>query len=134
MYSKHPEESEKNPGEVVVNRAIEIASIRTFVHAGDKEQINNPADEKKAKGEQPDDPRDGPSVVKTMGSHKAENPQNIADDYTVTVVAFHKLNLAEAVFPSSGNPSTRHCNQGGSQLDYSLSPHCTVSFVTREID
>jgi len=46
MYSKHSKESEKNPSEVVVNRAIEIASVRTFVHAGNKEQINNPAHKK----------------------------------------------------------------------------------------
>jgi len=33
-----------------------------------------------------------------MGSHKAENPQYVADDNAVTIIAFHKLTLAESAF------------------------------------
>src|SRR4029453_2539286 len=52
--AEHTEEHEKEPGDVVVGAPGHIAPIGAGVHRRNQEEVDNPADEEHAAGEEPD--------------------------------------------------------------------------------
>ena len=66
---------------------MHVFDIGAAVHAGDEEQINQPADKEQAQGEEPNRASDGASKVETMHAHEAEDPQDVANRFAVCVHA-----------------------------------------------
>src|SRR5687768_14672768 len=79
MDSEHPEKGQQDPGEVVIDPSRDITAIRTSIHRGNEECIDNPADQKHASREKPNGPRDWLAVVKSVNPKEAEKPTQIAD-------------------------------------------------------
>lgn len=86
--AKHAKECEQHPGKVVVDWPAGEAAVCTLVHARNKEQVYQPTNEKKSEGEKPDNAREGAAIIKTVGTHEAQYPENVADNYAVTFVVF----------------------------------------------
>lgn len=99
VNAKHAKECEQHPGNVVIDRALQKATIGAFVHARYQEQIHNPADQEQAERKEPDDAGDGPAVIKTVSAHETENPENVSDDDTVAVVVGHMRSISMFQFP-----------------------------------
>ncbi len=91
MDTKGTEKGQQDPGNIVINGALLKFHGSIPVHAGNKKQINNPADEKEAQGEKIDGSGDWATIVKTMGTQKSENPEYVANGRGVGffVIAFH---------------------------------------------
>ena len=87
--AEESQEGEQDPRDVVIVESVDVAPVGFAIHAGDEEEVDNPADEKKPAGEEPDHAGDGASVVESVRSCEAENPKKVADGLGVGVVVVH---------------------------------------------
>src|SRR5690606_35531044 len=72
--AEHAEEGQQYPGQVEVDPPGAEARIRLPVYGRDQKQVNDPANEEQAQGEEVQGPRPGFAVIETVGPHEAENP------------------------------------------------------------
>ena len=56
MDAEHAKKPQQDPGHVVVEVSRRVSPIRIFIHARDKEQVNDPADKQQPQREEPDSP------------------------------------------------------------------------------
>jgi hypothetical protein len=85
MDTEYAEEGEQNPSNRIVDRTCHKSSICSPVHGGNQKQVNNPADEKQAKGKKPDRTGHWLAVVKAMRASETEKPEQAANDFAVRV-------------------------------------------------
>ena len=78
VNAEDAEEGEQDPGDVVVSGSGDEAGGGFTLHGGYQEQVDDPADEKQAQGEEPDGAGDLFAVVETMGPDKTEYPEQVA--------------------------------------------------------
>ena len=89
MDAEQAEEGQQQPGDIVVDVAIDEANIRLPVHLGDQEKIDDPADEQQSKGEEIDGSGDWPAVVETVHAEKTEYPEKVAEKGGVGLLLAH---------------------------------------------
>lgn len=75
---ENAQKGQKDPSEGVVDSARTIEHIGLPVHAGDQDQVNDPTDEKKAKGEEINRSRDRAAVIEAMSACEAKDPEKIS--------------------------------------------------------
>jgi hypothetical protein len=117
MYAEDAQESEQDPGDVVVRGAGYKAFPRVPRHRWDQEQVDNPADEEQAQGEEPDGAGDLFAIVEAMGPDEAEHPEQVAHQNRMSVVAIVHIwssrelgcGMASIIWP--GSSSVKRMNQ-----------------------
>lgn len=83
MDAKDAQKGEEHPRKRVFEMAGDKPAIRLPVHAWNEKQIYEPADQKQAAGEEPQDASLGFAEVKTMSPSEAEDPEDVADQLVV---------------------------------------------------
>lgn len=84
MDAEDAEKGEQYPGDGVFEMALSEAAIGIAIHAGDEEEVHDPADEEEAAGEEPEDAGLRFAEVKAMGAGEAEDPKKVADQFIVS--------------------------------------------------
>jgi hypothetical protein len=85
VYSQDTEESEQDPGHIVIISPRSELDVSLAIHGGNKKEIYDPADEQQTKGEKIDGSGHGFSVIKPVRARETEDPKNVADRLAVTV-------------------------------------------------
>src|SRR5690606_38142987 len=70
----------------VVDRAFLVPHLRLAFHAGNEEQVDQPADAQQAERQEPDGAGDRLAVIEPMRAGKTKQPQNVADNEVMRVV------------------------------------------------
>jgi len=83
MDAEPAKEELEHPGDRVVVRAAGVFAGRFFTHGGDEKKIDDPTNEEQPASEQPDDTRDGLSVIKPVNPDEPENPHQVSDSGAV---------------------------------------------------
>ncbi|MNH15926.1 hypothetical protein D3C79_755510 [compost metagenome] len=86
MHAKYPQEGQQDPRQAVVQRTRLKAQVSLAVHCRNQEQVDQPADAEQAQGAEPEGTGDWLAVVEAVRPGEAENPQQIADHFAVSVV------------------------------------------------
>ena len=81
------QEREQNPSDRIIEVPRVVLPIRLAVHAGNQEQIDQPPDSAQSGGQKPDRPADLFAIVESVRSGKSEDPQNVANGFSVSIVA-----------------------------------------------
>jgi hypothetical protein len=89
--AEYAEEGEQNPSNRIVDQTCHKSSICSPVHGGNQKQVNNPADEKQAKGKKPDRTGHWLAVVKAMRASETEKPEQAANDFAVCIRCYVHL-------------------------------------------
>lgn len=84
MNAEQAEEGEQHPGDGVVVGADAVAGGGVAVHAGDQEQVDQPADAEQSEGAEPDGAADRAAEVEAVRADEAENPEDVADGSAVS--------------------------------------------------
>ncbi len=77
--AEYAEKHLEQPGDGVVESPGGESTRRLFFHGGNEEKIDDPANEKQATGEEPDDSGDWFSEVKAVNPDEAEDPHEVAE-------------------------------------------------------
>ncbi len=85
MDAKDPQESLKDPSDVVIDIARLVAEVAFLIHGGDEEEIDEPTNATEPGGEEPNHSSNRATIVKTMGSSEPENPECVANGFGVCV-------------------------------------------------
>ena len=104
---------------------LDKPAICLAIHAWNEKQIHEPADEKQATGQEPQDAGLGFAKVKTMRAGEAEEPEDVADELIVggwkrgvvhdaAAIMIHCVNLA---IPSLDGFHNRSQKSGQSEAD-----------------
>lgn len=86
VQAEKSEKSQQDPRDGKIIPARHKAPVGRAIHAGNQEQIDQPADAEKAKRAKPDDAGDRLAVIKPMRAGEAEDPQQITDRLAVRVI------------------------------------------------
>ena len=86
MHAEKTQKSEQYPRDGVVHAPGAKAQVGFAVHAGDEEEIDQPADAEQAQGEEPDGSGHRLAVVEAMRAGEAEDPEDVADGLGVGIV------------------------------------------------
>ncbi len=106
MHAEDAEKSQQQPAGGVVDAAFAVFAIGVAIHAGDQEQVDDPADEEQAHSEEPDHAGDLAAViVETVCAHETKDPQHIADMPDVRVVGSCRLVAASSGLSTNRNGS-----------------------------
>ncbi len=79
MRSKDSEEGLENPCRGVIVTPLLIACAGLFGQRGDQKEVDDPANEKQAEGEEPDNPGYLFAKIKPVGSEETKNPEDVSD-------------------------------------------------------
>lgn len=106
MQAEEAEKGQQDPRDRVIISAHDEAPVGRAIHAGDEEQIDEPADAEQAKRAEPDDAGDRLSVIKAVRAGEAEDPQQVADRLAVRVIegGLHGINLRHTPSDGQRNP------------------------------
>ena len=86
VHAEKPEKGKQHPRDGVVDAAGAEAQVGFAVHAGNQEQVDQPADAEQAQGEEPEGAGNRPAVVEAVGAGEAEDPEDVADGLGVGIV------------------------------------------------
>lgn len=86
MYAEDAQEGQQHPCHRVIGAASCVTGVCIPVHGRNKEEIDDPAYEKQAQREESDGARNLAAVIKPVGAHEAENPEDIADCFAMRIV------------------------------------------------
>ena len=75
--TEQAQKGQQDPGEVVVDGAVHIAAFRLALHAGNQEQVYDPANEEQAQSKEPDNAGYLLAVIEAVGPDKPEYPQQV---------------------------------------------------------
>lgn len=84
MNAEQAEEGEQHPGDGVVVGADAVAGGGVAAHAGDQEEVDEPADAEQAEGAEPDGAADRAAEVEAVRADEAENPEDVTDGGAVS--------------------------------------------------
>ena len=73
--AENAEKGEQNPADIVIDATGFIACVGRVVHAGDQEQVDDPADEEQPESKKPERAGELAAIVKTVSAHESENPE-----------------------------------------------------------
>jgi len=80
VNSEKAEESEEQPGNIVIYLAFVETDIGVPVHSWYEEEINDPTDEKQTQGEKVEGSGDRLAVIEAMGTEETEDPEEVANE------------------------------------------------------
>lgn len=83
VNTKRTCQQEQDPSDVVVVKSFRKPAIGLSVHTRNQEKIDDPSNTQKTKCQSPQNSRKRFTIVKSVRSHEAKKPKDIAEDDTV---------------------------------------------------